>query len=783
VIDHRQRAEAAKLRLQRVCASLIALAIIGLAPGAGAQQQKATSGATYPVVPKAPQGAPNVVLVLTDDTGFGVSSTFGGPVPTPNLDALAARGLAYTRFHTTAMCSPTRAALLTGRNHHAVATGTLTDFASGEPGYNAFIPDSAATIARVLTDNGYSTAMIGKHHNVPIGQLSDSGPFDLWPTGLGFQYFFGFNQSDTDQWHPLLVRGTSRLDDPHEGELLDKILADDAIRWLHNQQAASPDKPFFLYFATGSNHTPHQAPADWIARFRGAFADGYEAFRQQTLERQIRLGIVPPGTQLSPWPQDIPRWADLSTGEREVQQRYMEAFAGMVAYQDAQIGRVLGEIGRMGLAGNTLVIFVVGDNGADAAGSPQGAVTEVGEMANGRSSLAQRQATLDQVGSDKLQNNYSSGWALAMNAPFPHYKQIASHLGGTRNGLVISWPQQISRHGLRSQYHHLIDIVPTILTAAGVAAPEVVDGVEQQPINGLPMQYSFADPSAPSPRTTQYYEMLGNRAIYHEGWLASTTPRRLPWRMSETGPEQMRNQAGDYTWELYDLTSDFSQSHNIAAAHPERLAAMSRLFEREAARNNVLPIDDRTTPNRYGPTYAHYLRPRSRYEYWGKDISVPLEAAPNLTGRSFLIEADLAELSQGADGVIAAVGSRFGGWSFHLRGGRPAVSHVLSPVPGGAFDLVAAQPIASAKAQVRFEFVADANQPGTSGMVRISVDGQEVTKARIETTISRPGSVGETFDIGRDRGVPVTDQLARDGRLQGDVRHLVVTFAPSGPVN
>lgn len=436
----------------------------------------------------------------------------------------------------------------------------------------------------------------------------------------------------------------------------------------------------------------------------------------------------------------------------------------------------------MGLAGNTLVIFVVGDNGADAAGSPQGTVTEVGEIANTRSTLAQRQATLDQVGSEYLQTNYSSGWALAMNAPFPLYKQIASHLGGTRNGLVISWPQEIPGHGLRGQYHHLVDIMPTILTAAGVAAPKVVDGVLQQPIDGVPLQYSFADPSAPSPRTTQYYEMLGNRAIYHDGWLASTTPRRLPWRMGEDGPEEMRNQADDYQWELYDLTNDFSQSQNLADAQPKRLTAMISLFDREAARNNVLPIDDRTTPNRCGPTYAHYIRLRARYEYWGKDISVPLEAAPNFAGRSFLIDAELVDLQEGADGVVAAVGSRFGGWSFHLRGGRPALSHVQLPVPDGTFDLVAAQPIAAGTARVRFEFVADANRPGSGGMVRISVGGQVVAEGRIEATINRPGSAGETFDIGRDRGVPVSDWLARDGQLQGDVRHLLVTFAPSGPV-
>ena len=745
-------------------------------------QAASTGGSDYPEIATAREGAPNIVLIMTDDTGFGVASTFGGPVPTPSLDKLAADGLRYTQFHTTAMCSPTRAALLTGRNHHAVATGTLTDFASGHHGYNAFIPKSAATIARVLKDNGYSTAMIGKHHNVPIGQLSASGPFDLWPTGLGFEYFFGFIQSDTDQWHPMLFRGTSRVDDEYNGAVLDQRLADDAIHWIHNQKAAAPEKPFFLYLAPGSNHTPHQAPREWIERFRGAFDIGWDAVRAQTLARQKAFGLVPQNTRLAPWPDAVPHWSQLTPDERKVQARYMEVFAGMVAYQDAQIGCVLSEIERMGLKDDTLVIFIEGDNGADAAGSPEGMLSEVGEIANQHTTLAQKLRTLDRAGSEGLETNYGTGWALAMNAPFTYYKQVASHLGGTRNALVVSWPKTIKSRGLRTQYHHVIDIMPTLLQAAAISPPDSVDGVKQQPIDGIAMEYSFDNPNTPTRRTTQYYEMLGNRGIYHEGWLANTTPQRLPWQMANMSADAMRNHAPEYRWELYELARDFSQSRDIAAKHRQKLAELQALFDEEARKNAVYPLDDRTAPNRYGPTYAHYLAQYDHYTYWGKDISVALEAAPRLTGRSFAIDADLAGLRENASGVIAAVGSRFGGWSFYLKDGHPAVAHALSPLEEDRFDLVAEAVIRPGTVRLRYELVYDGGGAGKGGTVRISIDGRKVAEKRIDKTITLPANVGETFDVGLDRGVTVSDRLPRDGKLEADVAKLTVRFAPSGEV-
>jgi len=734
----------------------------------------------FPRLPTAPAGAPNILLLLIDDLGFGASSTFGGPVPTPNLDRLAAAGLRYNQFHTTAMCSPTRAALLTGRNPHNVGTGALTDFADGYPGYSSFMPKSAATVAQVLRGNGYSTAWFGKNHNIPTGQLSAAGPFDQWPTALGFDYFFGFIGADTDQWHPQLFRGVSRAPDGDGNEVLDKRLADDAIDWIHNQKAAAPDKPFFIYYAPGTAHTPHQAPADWIAPFKGKFDLGWDAVRQATLARQKALGIVPRGAELAPRPSFVPAWNTLSADEKRVQARYMEVFAGMLAYQDAQIGRVLDELQRMGQLNNTLVIFVDGDNGADAAGGPAGALTEVGEMANKRSTLAQKLAHIDEFGGPNVQQNYSAGWAVAMNTPFPYYKQIASHLGGTRNGLVISWPSKITHPGLRSQYHHVIDIMPTILEAAQISAPDAVDGVKQKQIDGVSMKYSFEDPTSASHRQVQYYEMLGNRAIYDHGWLASTTPIRQPWRLS-SDPTANQNLSETYKWELYDLTKDFSQTQDLAAREPKRLEEMKALFASEAKRNNVYPLDDRTGFDRSGAMRRVYASHRDHYAYWGKNISLTGDVAPPLANRAFAIEARIHASSAQSTGVLAAVGSRFGGWSFYLKDGHPAVVENLVGMPEDEFRLVAPEPAPGDRpTTIRFAFSYDGGGVGKGGAVSIAIDGREVANARLPQSIVVAGGLTETFDIGLDRGVTVTDDYAGNGAFAGSIEKLTVDLGPVG---
>ncbi len=602
---------------------------------------------SFPVTVKAPAGAPNILLVMTDDVGFASASTFGGPVPTPNLDRLAARGLKYNQFHTTAICSPTRAALLTGRNHHAVGTGTLADIASPYPGYTMMIPRSAATVARVLRDNGYNTAMFGKDHNVPGNQRSAAGPFEQWPTERGFEHFYGFVAGDTDQWRPALYDGTTPVDGSHRpaGYILERDLADRTIEWLHNQKAAAPDKPFFIYYASGSAHAPHQAPADWIARFRGKFDQGWDRQREETLARQKALGIVPANTDLVPRPAGIPAWDDLSAEQKRVYARYMEVYAGMLAFQDAQFGRLLDEIERMGIADNTLVAFIQGDNGGSGEGGATGSLNEVAKLSLGDGAAEEDPqwlaGHLDMMGGPDTYQVFPAGWAFAMNTPFPWLKQLASHLGGVRNGLVVSWPGRIKAQGeLRTQYHHVIDVMPTLLDAAGVPAPGMVDGVAQQRIDGTSMIYSFDAPGAPSTRRTQYYEINGNRGIYHDGWLANTTPRNMPWHIARS---RAGSDTSTYDWELYDLASDFSQAHNLAAAQPGRLEQMQALFDEEARRNNVYPIQDTGAQSR-GMKMAQATGSfRNSYVYWGPNIRLPLMAAPPIFFMPFSLQAELGD--------------------------------------------------------------------------------------------------------------------------------------------
>ena len=730
----------------------------------------------YPPIARAPEGAPNILLVMTDDVGFGAASAFGGPVPTPNLERLAKTGLVYNRFHTTAMCSPTRAALLTGRNHHAVGNGSLTDFPMGAPGYDGMIPKSAATIGEVLREHGYNTAWFGKHHNVPGGPFLGSGPFDYMPNNLGFEYFFGFIGSDTDQWHPTLYRNGGRVIDTTPQPILDERLAEDAIHWLHQQQASGQDKPFFIYYATGSAHTPHQAPPEWIARFHGRFDAGWEKVREQTLARQKARGLVPADTRLPPWPADLPHWNALAAEEKAYQARAMEAFAGELAFQDAQFGRLLDELDRMGLRDNTLVVFIEGDNGPDAAGSPRGSVAEAGEHANRQLTEAEHWTLRDKLGGPMVGSNYGSGWALAMAAPFPYYKQIASHLGGTRNGLVISWPRRLSELGLRTQYAHVTDIFPTLLDAAGVTEPESINGVRQQSLDGVDLTYSFDNPDAPSRHHIQYYEMLGNRAIYADGWLAATEPEREPWKMAQ-GADAAINRAPDYKWGLYDLRHDFNQSKDLATRHPQKLAEMKRLFADQAARYQLAPINDRTDYARITSAAQAYLKPRNQYVYWGKGLSIPLDNSPPIEGRAFTITADIT----GGDGVLAATGSWLGGWSFGVEDGHPAVYQALSPLPSDRFRLSSPQRIEiGQRARVSFDLDYDGGGVGKGGLVSIAIDGHKVAQGRIDHTIVGPDPHSESFDVGLDSGVPVVDTHGASNAFSGELTKLVVDLGPVG---
>jgi arylsulfatase A-like enzyme len=709
----------------------------------------------FPKPVRAPAGAPNIFLILTDDVGFGAASTFGGPIPTPNLDRLAARGLIYNRFHTTAMCSPTRAALLTGRNHHAVGNGTVANLTTGYPGYWSVLPKSAATVAEILRQNGYSTAMVGKHHNTPEDQVSAAGPFDLWPTGLGFDHFFGFMAAETNQFTPALYRGTEPVPTLAEG-VLDKALADDAIDWIHQQKAAAADKPFFLYLAPGSTHAPLQAPADWIAKFRGRFDSGWDRVRADSVKRQIAAGIVPKGTRVTPRPDGIAPWDALTPNQQRVTARMMEVYAAMLSYQDAQIGRVLDEIDRMGERDNTLVMFAEGDNGASAEAGPLGGTNPMARFANGmKDGEAELLAAINSFGGPDSVGNYADGWAWAMGAPFPFFKQYASHLGGVRNGLVVSWPGRIKARGMRGQFAHVTDIVPTILEVVGLRAPTSVNGVAQQPMDGVSLAYTFAAPNVPERRHAQYFEMMGNRGIYHDGWWAGTTPSRLPW--STKAPTASIDSA---KWELYDLNTDFAQANDIAATDPAKLKEMQALFDVEAKRNKVFPLDDRLDMARFQAAAAqHPVRPL--YTYWGAGISVPVVSAAPIMGRSFTIVADIDIPSKAANGTIVALGSKFGGWSFRIANGRPVAIMATSQRTNDRFTVTAEHVLPEGRVKLEYDFRSNGG-PNAGGELIIRADGKEVGRGEIARTISKLPEMTDTLDIGFDANTPIVPEVGSD---------------------
>ncbi len=546
----------------------------------------------FPKGLEAPKGAPNVLLIMTDDVGFGASSTFGGPIETPNFQRVADAGLSYNTFHTTALCSPTRAALITGRNHHTNASGAITEMATGYPGYNSLIPKSSGPVGQVLRENGYNTSWFGKAHNVPDWMSSQAGPFDLWPSGLGFEYFYGFLGGDTDQWHPALFENTQPVEPaPYRGKpdyILDNDLADKAIGWLRMQHALAPNKPWLLYYATGTAHAPHHAPKEWIAKYKGQFDQGWDKVREETLARQIKLGIVPASTQLTKRPDELAAWDSLSPDQKRLYARMMEVYAGTLSHADNQIGRVLDAVQESGQLENTLVIFIMGDNGASAEGTLQGTTNEVATAANGVvESLPYLLSMLDELGGPLTYNHYPVGWAHAMDTPMQWTKQVASHFGGTRNGMVVSWPQRIKDSGgRRSQFCHVIDIVPTIYEATGIVPPTVLDGVPQKPIEGTSLVYTFDNANEPTRHGTQYFELVGNRAIYKDGWMASTTPLRLPWVTSGYEPNP-----DDFKWELYKIDDDFSQANNLAEKYPDKLKELQAAFEVEAEKYNVYPLD------------------------------------------------------------------------------------------------------------------------------------------------------------------------------------------------
>jgi arylsulfatase len=728
------------------------------------------SPAAWPVVRRPTRGSPSVLLVLTDHVGFGASSTFGGPVPTPNLDALAARGLRYTQFHTTALCSPTRGALLTGRNPNRINLGNVTNLSTGFDGFTSVMPKSAATVAALLRDAGYATAMFGKSHVTPEWEQSRIGPFDRWPTGLGFDYFYGFLNADTSQWEPSLVENTTFLE-PRYGErgyFLEQDLADRAIRWMRDLEAHDPSRPFFVYYAPGTAHAPHHAPREWIARFRGKFDAGWDAAREATFARQRAAGVVPSHAALTPRPDAIPAWSSLDADQRRAAARYMEAFAAAVACLDAQVGRLLQEIDRRGGRDDTLVIFIQGDNGGSAEGGLEGTLYEQSAIDLAREPREYVMAHLGEMGGPTLYNNYPAGWAWAMSTPFQWYKQVASHFGGIRNGMVLSWPARVPQDGsIRPQFHFVTDIAPTILAAAGIDTPRTFAGVEQMPMDGVDISYSFRDPAAPSRRTTQAFSMMQHLGLYHEGWWIGTQPLGMPWQASHRRGAQP---GANRTWELYNVDEDFSQARDLATAMPGKLEEMQALFWAEAERNRMLPIH-----SSYGPAQAG--RPslgagRRIFEYLADTSQVVQDAAPPTVGRAFRITADLELASGSASGVVLAQGGRFSGYSLYLRDGRPVFHY--NALPFRRSEVASAAPLPQGRHRLVFRFLPDAAEPGSGGTGTLEVDGTVVAEGRIARTLSRWISHTEGLDVGADRISPVATDYRSPAVLEGTLDRVVV---------
>src|SRR5450755_104367 len=733
----------------------------------------------FPKGVEAPKGAPNVLLILTDDVGFGASSTFGGPIATPNFQRLADSGLRYNTFHTTALCSPTRAALITGRNHHSVASGVITEMATGYPGYNSLVPASAGSVGEVLRENGYNTSWFGKMHNIPDWMSSQAGPFDLWPSGLGFEYFYGFVGGDSDQWHPALYENTMPIE-PYLGKpdyILDHDLADKAIAWMEMQHALAPSKPWLLYYATGTAHAPHHAPKEWIAKYKGQFDQGWDQAREETLARQIKHGVVPANTQLTKRPEQIPAWDSLSSDQKRLYAHMMEVYAGALSYADNQIGRVLDAVQESGQLDNTLVIFIMGDNGASAEGSMQGTTNEIATAGNGvKESLPYLLSMMDELGGPLTYNHYPVGWAHAMDSPMQWTKQVASHFGGTRNGMVISWPAKIKdKGGLRQQFSSVIDIVPTSYEVAGITPPKVMDGTEQKPLEGTSLVYTFDDGKAATRHTTQYFELVGNRAIYKDGWMASTTPLRLPWVTAGFEPSP-----DDFKWELYNVKEDFSQANNLADKNPDKLKELQAAFDVEAKKYNVYPLDA-SFASRADPSIRPSLtRGRTEFTYYPGMIRIPEGSAPDFKNRSWTISAEVTIPENGASGVLATIGGNFGGWVLMLQDSKPEFIYALSNQPEHKFRIVSDQAIPAGNHAIRVSFKYDGGGIGKGATGTLFVDGKQVAQGKIPQTIAVRVSLDETFDVGEDTGTPVVQDYAdkMPFAFTGTLKKFVVVLEP-----
>jgi arylsulfatase len=717
---------------------------------------------------KAPKGAPNVIVFLIDDIGFGHASAFGGGIPMPALDRLASQGLKYNRFHTTALCSPTRVALLTGRNHHSNNAGAIMEVATAFPGNTGARPKSITPMAEILRQNGYSTSAFGKYHEAAPWEVSVSGPFDRWPTGSGFDKFYGFIGGETNQWAPLIHDGTVKIETPLTPDYhFTTDMTNQAINWIRSQQSLTPDKPFFTYFATGATHAPHHVPKEWIAKFKGQFDGGWDKYREETFARQKKMGIIPQNAKLAPKPEAIKDWDTLTPDQQRLFARQMEVFAAFAAHTDYEIGRVVKAIEDLGELDNTLIMYEVGDNGASAEGGMDGMFNEMTYFNGVVEKVPDMLKNIDKWGGPETFPHMAAGWAIAGNTPFMWAKQVAGNFGGTRNPLVVSWPARIKAKGeIRTQFQHVTDIAPTVLEAAGIPEPKTVNGVAQTPMEGVSMVYTFDDAKAAGRHTTQYFEIFGNRALYHEGWVAATI-HKAPW---EAAP---RRALADDVWELYNVDEDFSEATDLAAGNPAKLKEMQALFMKEAEKYRVLPIDDRSI-ERLDPAIAgrpDLMAGRKSLTVYEGMVGMMENAFINVKNQSVTITADV-EVRAGASGVILCQGGQFGGWSLYMKDGKPAYTY--NYVGLQEYTINGSDRIASGKAQVKLEFAYDGGR-GKGGTATLFVNGKKAGSGRIENTNANIFSADDAADVGVDEGTRVSSAYPQNlNRFTGKIDKVLI---------
>lgn len=713
------------------------------------------SKAVYPSFQHAPKGAPNVLIILLDDVGFGQTGTFGGPVPTPTLDRLAKNGIMYNRFFTTALCSPTRAALLTGRNHHTAGTGVIIEMGTGFPGYTGIIPQSTALVAKTLQGNGYATACMGKWHNTPDPELNPAGPFDRWPSNMGFDYFYGFNNGETHQYYPVLYRNTTPVDPPktpEQGYHFVDDMTNETIKWIGNAHAGNPDKPWFVYYSSPVAHAPHHAPKEWREKFKGKFDQGWDRLREETYERQKKMGIIPANTQLTARPAEIPSWDSQSADAKKVYCRLMENYAGYLAYGDSQIGRVIDYLEKSGQLDNTLIFFIVGDNGPSAEGGLQGTFSEIASLLGYNPGLKGMLSRIDEIGEPASEPHVPVGWAWACASPLKWTKQVASHFGGTCNPLVVHWPAGIHARGeMRTQFHHIIDIVPTILEACRIKTPEYVDGIKQKPLEGVSMLYSFDSANAVSRHPVQYFEMMGNRAIYKDGWVACSR-FGVPWVMTDKDIRQIDS----VPWELYNIGEDFSEANDLAAKDADKLTELKKVFDEEAKKYDVYPIDVRMT-ERFNPALRESGKPRTSWVYYSA-VRMPINSGPLLWVAPFEITAAVDIPAAGAEGVIACAGGLTGGWTLYALNGK--LSFEYNYFDFERHSVVSAEKIPSGKVTLRGAFTPNKGM-NNGGTFTLFINNRQVGQTSFTRSVFALS--GEPFEVGQDAISPVSNSYKSKG--------------------